>query len=930
MAAYKGVARVEMQASSTGGTDFVLSTSNAATISDRPTWELAAGGSITLHGALREFGSFTGGEDQYEITAAVYYETTLGTLVRELGVYSTKSSFAAASWAFYATSNGLAGGTPIPGTLRLYLRVRYDAGVGGVVDADSDGTVFEDTNTLAGANEQDQGVLRAHVDSITLAHLGYPAGSQHAYGPAGDEIAAARAAYPVPPAIRGHEHLRLDIIDGAAVQVAGAEADVLAGGQTDLAVVVDETNFDAALKTYGLRATPVGAALLVPDSEPGMAWTRFVAGAGQTQVGDGVEDQTLFDADPRVTNAFIDPTPASGLANIGDAIVASMAPVSSRGDAITRVMPAVLRDSQGVIKATNATATGPNYSVGYTTVAGDDAAADTTGALWTIEVQPPGNSAVQVFGIAVSTFRVFHSTNGLPSFDADLADGVLSSAETTTSDDGGGGDRSVLNRGETCRLIGYVYRADGGYWTRPLDMRVVNDLGNDEDQQFVSPLLGRIDYTYLTANDDRATTAGRPKHARIAATDGNIPVSAPDQWTLSGTYRRTVVKVQVGDEDGDDGRLGGVFPLAAFNRDPAEQPVYIEVEVRYFRDTPLANRTITCEARDENAVAENSQSITTNASGIAAWSYNIGQGDKATPAAGKLVPALSPKHPHVYDDGNGTGRLPDWWGVTEHVWLDAHDQRAEALDKDTWNPANPTDGSENAAEEDLGYILLENEMWLSVHAMGVRLDRQLQTSGGAVTQMLKKPNGSTLVMRQTDTGADGWSPPWNVDYTAPPSENWSHEAAFAFEGNSNTVADAITVITPRTNNLVPILVAPNILEPDTALGIQLRTEKDDIAVQPDSVPRYRVLDPSTSPWAELAAGEFTSDTSGLEEAAGSEYTAAVPAAVLPALGVVVVVADAQISGSRVRVGAPVRIGRTVPASYIDFDPAGEQWLRYVA
>ncbi len=924
MAVYKGVARIRIN-DLLGASLFRASLATANNDpdvlgSDRAVWELAAGQSVTLRLRIISTGS------NPVVVARVYYETGTGTLIRQLR--NSTSGSGTLTYTFYATDDGTATGTPCVGTMRLYVRA-YREGSLNDFDIDSDGNVSGPA--LGGsAGYTDQGVLRAYIDNPTLSHLGYPAGSQHAYGAAGDEFASLRVGYTPPPTIRGHEQTLLRALtESGGVAGGGTTQLVSAGGTSDHSVRVDELAFNSALESCGARVLPVGTALIVPDSEPGMLWTRFVADTGQVQSGDGVQVANLFDVDPRLTAGIVQPTPDSGLANIGDAISVSMQVTNSRDELLTRPLTTVLRDSTGATIVGN-TQTGPSYTQSHQLVAGDDATADTTGAQWTLEVEPVTVATVQVNAIRVSTFRVFHSANGLPGFDANLADGMLTSAETTTSDDGGGGDRSLLNRGEECRLIGYVYRADGGYWTRPLDMRVIADDNSEEDQQSVSPLLGQIDYTYTTAMDDRANPTGRAKHARIADTDGNIEVNAPDQWNLSSRYRRTVVKVRVGDENGDDGRLGGVFPLAAFNRDSGEQPVYIEVEVRYFRDTLLANTTITAEARNDVLGVEDSQSVTTDANGIAAWSYQIGQGDKATPANGKLVPSLSPKHPHVYDAGNDSAQLPDWWGVTEHVWLDAHDQRAEVLSKDTWNPANPQDGSEDANEEPVGYVLLGDEMWLSVHAMGVRLDRELQTSGNAITQTLKAPNGSAHVMQQTDTGADGWSAPWNAAFTTPQSENWSHEAAFAFEGNSNTVADAITVITPRTNNLVPILVVPNILEPDTALGIQLRTEKDDLAIEPDSVPTFRVMDPSTSPWTELAAGNFTSDASGFEEANGSEYTAAVASAALPSAGAVAVIADAKISGSKIRVRAPVWIGRTAPDSYVDFDPAGEQWLRYVA
>jgi len=498
MAVYLGAARARVDTTLGAEFSICLSTVNAVPTnqgSDRPTYMLNAGESIQLY-YNRNLDTSDGTNT---VDLWVYYETGTGTLVRTLYSGSQAGLTAGQAFTFWATHDGTETGNPRSGTLRLrarHTRTGTAAGLGNFV-IDTDGG--SSPPSLGSVGYEDQGKLIAR-NPVTLSHQsGYPAGDKHSYGPAGDELATVRASYSPPWSVRGHEQAKLDILDGVDVQLAGSTATVSSGGFTDFSAVVNETNFDLTLKTYGARFVVNGLAQLQATSEGGTAlWTTFSANAG---------GQTLFDADPRLTSG----TPATNfaLSNIGDATEVDWGITNSRGEALTRNLTLVLKDSLGATKKSIAD-TGSNYDLNYTLLSGDDATADATGKQWTIETLPPGQVTTLSGNVfKVSRYRTISAAT--PSF-------------------------ALANYGEVIEVTASVTRADGNPWSNNVSATAVDDAGATYDTATETPDgSGQISFTHTPVSPNKAvaTPTGTPYHLRIRDTDGNVQLDTADAWSVS-------------------------------------------------------------------------------------------------------------------------------------------------------------------------------------------------------------------------------------------------------------------------------------------------------------------------------------------------------------------------------------------------------------
>ncbi len=214
-----------------------------------------------------------------KVSAKILYETGSGLVLRTL-VDQGADPADGTSWDIYATDDMTDTGNPIAGTFRLYVRITKDDSAGGTFDydVDSDGVIASvGTGYANPVYTVHQGKIVSNLVVSEIKHQsGYPAGTKHGYGTAADESVTVRSIYSPPPEVRGHEKVIFDLLDGAAVQIAGSAQAVAAGGYSDLSIVVDETNFDLGLKTYGARLTPSGLAQLQADSEGSALWTEFV------------------------------------------------------------------------------------------------------------------------------------------------------------------------------------------------------------------------------------------------------------------------------------------------------------------------------------------------------------------------------------------------------------------------------------------------------------------------------------------------------------------------------------------------------------------------------------------------------------------------------------------------------------------------------
>jgi len=890
MANYKGEAYCT-STNLTGAVHFKLTTDSGGTFSgtraDRSTWELNAGASVTLYFYRGTTGTLPpalpDGDGGDLVRLRVYHETGTGTLVRELFT-GTSPPANGTSYTFYATSNGLIGGSPRAGTLRLRI------------EAIQSGELLDNYNI--DSDTQDQGVLRCNqvTPDTKLVHDGYPSGSTYAIGPASTESVGITFTHDPPFGTGAHQDMRIDVLDAGAVQFAGTQQD-LVGTSSTLSVPVNTANFDDTSKAYGLRVTPIGAALLQPTSEGSMLWCRFGSGTGTTQNGNSVERASgVFNVDPRVT--VPSPTLSKSLHNRGDSTTIDYNVRNARNENLTRSLNYVLKDSGGTTRKSGSDS-GANYDIDYTIGSADAAAFDFVGSQWTfetsnsefttvtsnayrvsrkvmigsgvgsnnlsintnfevynrgetvtydfyvsaadgtaytrtvtaevhntahgvenqrsesngdghfqdsyvvasgdtatgdqtgslkhIEIDPNGTGGNSADASAaewgVSTLRVIHSTATLPSGNPANADNTVSIV-TTTSDDGGGGDRSLLNVLETAQIDYYLYGVRGQAWPFSFNSRIIAADGSTDFTDVRTPSgAGLVSYTRTMANgvESAFDLVGDAKHIRADSSDSNDTVNSADAAAVSS---KILIGSAAGLDDGDlvievgsvgsgdDATMSGVYPTAIFNRDSGEADVAISTYLSYARLTKYANQTVSSAVHSDVHGVEDSQTPTTDANGLLAYTYTIANTDKATAHVEKstggysTLPTGSPKHLTITDGDNTTIDSDEAWGVTKHLWVDVHDEREEPLNRDTWNPADPSDGSENAEEEPFQYVILGDTLKVWAHVMSVRLDREIETWDGdtgsypanrAVRLRTIKPSGSVNATMLTDTGIDGWT-----------------------------------------------------------------------------------------------------------------------------------------------------------------------------
>lgn len=351
---------------------------------DRASWKLDAGASITLFFKHWTSGLAPPGAPTRVVLAA-YYETGTATLIRTLhdGAPPTDG----ASFTLFGTADGTSGGAARAGTVRLVCRLVKTDGAGGVgnYDVDSDGN-----EPVGNVSNSAQGglMVRALVSDVGVS--AYPAGSQFANG----ETVALTATHTPPYAVRGHEDVRIDVLDGTAQQIAGATADIEADGTTARNFTVN-SGFDLALQSYGAEFVVTGNAQLVFASGA-TPWTELVdAGTNVEQNGVNVRRQSFFSVDPRDVvdlhtqrqgQSTLDPVVADYTQGV---IVAGQVPTwayvtNSRGEPVnglTTIFSYINPD--GTVVSTQTAGTGPVASNGnrngWTARAGFD------------PIGPPGN-----------------------------------------------------------------------------------------------------------------------------------------------------------------------------------------------------------------------------------------------------------------------------------------------------------------------------------------------------------------------------------------------------------------------------------------------------------------------------------------------------------------------------------------------------------
>lgn len=254
------------------------------------------------------------------------------------------------------------------------------------------------------------------------------------------------------------------------------------------------------------------------------------------QNGIAVEDQLIFDADPRTTPATA--SPDEPIYNLGESTNTGWGLTNARGESLSRSLTLVLKDSAATQKASSAE-TGPAYSLAYTLQAGDDAADDLTGKQYTIHCTPPGQTTEHsANAINASTYSAIHSGTALPTpGDPTSADG------TVTPTRPGAASNVILNHGQSVTLTGSLWGVRGQAW--PFASNTI-DIINAAEGSDVSTALtvagdGSFSYVYspplagghppgaLSVGGTPATDA---KHAHITPAHGNAVRDSADVVTL--------------------------------------------------------------------------------------------------------------------------------------------------------------------------------------------------------------------------------------------------------------------------------------------------------------------------------------------------------------------------------------------------------------
>lgn len=524
MAVWRGSARVT---TTTGGLIgatrwWMLATGNTDDTDDRSVWEATTGSQVTVH-----FRTGTTGATPPSGADAVRLEVRRsdGSVLKTL--HNSAPPANGASFTFDLTDTGDPGGTERGGALELYVQAEFDGITGDYnVDSQSNAVVGNITQWARGLI-----VSNSKVSAISVS--AYPAGSAFAYGTAGDEIITATVTH-TQPFVANQGQLRLDALDGAAVQASGT-AKAISGTQTQQTFIANNT-FDDTLKSYGIECVSASNAFLTPDSGA-VLWSKLVS-VGLEQNGDNVRRQSFYSVDPRIT--FGAPTLGQSVYNRGEATTIDVQLTNARGEALTRSVSFVLKDSTGATKQSSSD-TGANYDVDYSLTSSDDADDSLAGKQWTLHTnQADVDSNPQVAVFSVSTYRALHSQASLPvAGDPSSADNAVNASRA------GKASNTVLNHGQSVVLSGYIFGVRGNPWpfASGQTLATVNEAGTVESTHTptINTSTGAFSLTYTPPlNGDHAPGALSPqgapgtdaKHLRLTSTEGNAQRDSQDAITL--------------------------------------------------------------------------------------------------------------------------------------------------------------------------------------------------------------------------------------------------------------------------------------------------------------------------------------------------------------------------------------------------------------
>ena len=293
---------------------------------DQASFEVTAGESIDLYFWLANQGAIQAANTI--ILRAVYELDGAGSFVREFHNGAPPAS--GTSFTFYGTDNGLAGGSPRGGTLRLYIQaINTTGGLANSYNINSDDNPAATGGTLVDASNAQKVAVRGALRVNTVVSGLAANMAQFRYG----HTLIQTATHSQPYAVQGHETVRIDVLEGAAQEHAGTVKAIANGVQTTQNKNIDNT-WDAGIKSYGTRITPIGDALLVPDSGA-ILWTKFVLPVGPVANTVTVDDIVVSESDGTVSFTLTRANP-SGASSVNWAL--------ANGDAVAGEPPGILSE----------------------------------------------------------------------------------------------------------------------------------------------------------------------------------------------------------------------------------------------------------------------------------------------------------------------------------------------------------------------------------------------------------------------------------------------------------------------------------------------------------------------------------------------------------------------------------------------------------
>jgi hypothetical protein len=181
--------------------------------------------------------------------------------------------------------------------------------------------------------------------------------------------------------------------------------------------------------------------------------------------------------------------------------------------------------------------------------------------------------------------------------------------------------------------------------------------------------------------------------------------------------------------------------------------------------------------------------------------------------------------------------------VSSFYYVDCHIQPGTPLVKDVFFTQD--------SAETFTYTAGANVIDGWVHAVGVRNDLEVDTSGSAIAWAFKKPDTTTIQSGTDDTGSDGWTPnaaPHEQTAQAPVGV-WSFQCSVSFNGNTGSDSEAFNVISSFTGDLETQLSFPNPSIVNNAVNIYARTTRLGACFVPDAAPNITIthIDQTTTP-----------------------------------------------------------------------------------